>query len=113
MALTATELTRLRHLTGGVVATTAPDHLSDTELQAEYTDAGDDFDNTIIPVIRLRLGMAAVYVNGAPEFGIEQYESRFQHLQRLLTYYEGLFGESGTLIQTGEIDTGIDYEATS
>lgn len=112
MALTATELTRLRHLTGGIVATNAPDYLSDTELQAEYTAVADVFNDTIIPVIRLRLGMAAVYVNGSPEFGIEQFESRFQHLKRLLEYYEGLFGESGTLLQTGALETGLDREAT-
>jgi len=112
MALTATELTKLRHLTGGVTEGNEPDHLTDTELQAEYTAVADSFDSTILPVLRLRVGMAAVYVNGSPEFGIEQYEARWTHLRRLLDYYEQKFGESGTLLQSGTLELGLDRESS-
>lgn len=112
MALTATELTKLRQLTGGVTEGNEPDHLTDTQLQAEYTAVADVFNSTILPVIRLRLGMAAVYVDGSPEHGIEQYEARWRHLLRLLEYWEGVFGESGTLLQSGTLELGLDREPT-
>ena len=112
MAMTALQLTKLRQLTGGVRGTNEPDYLTDVQLDAEFADVADSFNATIIPVLRLRVGMAVVYINGSPEHGIEQNEARYKHLVERLAYYEKLFGETGTLLQTGTLETGIDREAT-
>ena len=108
MALTALELTLMRQQTGGATTGNEPDHLTDDQINALYAANADDFDDTIIPVIRTRLGMAAVYVNGQPEFGIEQYEARWQHLKYLLAYYEELFGSGRSGITVGKLKHNIN-----
>lgn len=114
MALTATQLQRLRHLTGGIVAEAERDYLTDTELQAEYTEAGGDFQLTIVYVLRLRIGMTAPFIDKSfgIEAGSEQLSQRHTHMKGLLAYWEGVLGLSGTPLTVGTLDLGLDTDST-
>jgi hypothetical protein len=112
MALSATQLTRLRKLTGGVVATSEADYLTDTELQAEYTEAADSWDTTIVYVLRLRVGMTAVFTDRS--YNIEQtsesLSQRHAHLKALLDTWEARAGQAGPVLSVGTLDLGLDTE---
>lgn len=112
MALTATELTTLRHMTGGIVATAEPDYLTDDQLQAEHTTGGGDFDHTIARVLRRRWGMLSVNISMAAGAGsgANAFQQRFDHIERLLKYWEVRTGESGGMIAAGTLDLGLDSE---
>lgn len=113
MALTATELVRLRQLTGGVVGTSEKDYLTDTQLQAEYSAASENFDTTVVAVLRLRVGMTAAFVDGS--YGVEttseSLSQRHRHLKDLLTFWEGRTGLGGSGLSTGMLGLALDAEA--
>lgn len=111
MALSATQLTRLRLLTGGVVSASEPDYLTDTQLQDEYTEAGD-FDTTVVYVLRLRVGMTAALTDRSynVEQTSEQLSQRHAHLVALLRAAEQSVGLSGSAFRTGTLDTDMDSE---
>jgi len=112
MALSATQLTRLRKLTGGVVATSEADYLTDTELQAEYTEAAGSWDTTIVYVLRLRVAMTATLTDRS--YNIEQtsesLSQRHAHLKALLSAAEQRVGLSGAALIVGTLDLGLDSD---
>jgi hypothetical protein len=114
MALSADELILLRQTAGGIVGSTEKDYLTDPQLQSRYTAANEDFDLTIVYVLRLRVGMTAGFVDKSLELNSESLDQRHQHLVDLLAYWEnitGVSGGAGSLLQLGTLDTGLDYEA--
>ncbi len=112
MALTATELTTLRHMTGGIVATPEKDYLTDDQLQAEYAAAGGDFERAIARVLRRRWGMLSVNISMAAgaASGANAFQQRFEHIERLLKYWEARTGEGGGLLSVGTMSLGLDSE---
>jgi hypothetical protein len=112
MALSATQLTRLRKLTGGVVATSEADYLTDTELQAEYTEAADSWDTTIVYVLRLRVAMTAALTDRSynSEQTSESLSQRHAHLRALLRDAEQRAGLSGSTFSVGVLDMDMDSE---
>jgi len=112
MALSATQLTRLRKLTGGVVATSEADYLSDAELQAEYTEAGESWDTTLVYVLRLRVGMTAGLTDRS--YNIEQtsesLSQRHAHLKGLLAFWEARTGLAGGTLSVATLDLDIDTD---
>lgn len=108
MALSATELIRLRHLSGGIVGTSEKDYLTDDELQAEYTAAENDFDTTIVYVLRLRCAMTATFTDVSNLEGGESRSQRHKHLCELLNQWERRTGLDGGNPSTGMISLGID-----
>lgn len=111
MALTATQLTRLRDLTGGRTNTRDRDHLTDTELQAEYTETGDDWNLTIVGVLRRRIGMAAAYVDKSHDINSISLSQRVKHMRDLLKDAEEVAGVTGSILSVGVIDYNIDTDA--
>lgn len=113
MALSATQLTRLRLLTGGVVATSEADYLTDTQLQAENTEAAGDFDTTVVYVLRLRVAMTALLTDRS--YNIEQtsesLSQRHDHLKALLSAAEQRVGLSGSTFSVGLLDMDMDSES--
>ena len=112
MTLTAAQLTRLRQLSGGVVATSEPDYLTDAQLQAEYASAGNDFDKTVVYVLRLRVGMTAGLTDRsyAIEQTSESLSQRHQQLKALLDEWERRVGLAGAALQAGALDMGLDED---
>lgn len=112
MALTATQLTRLRQLTGGVVSTSEADYLTDDQLQAEYTAANDDFDTTVVYVLRLRVSMTARWtdISFQVETTSESRSQRHKHLKELLADWEARTGLAGSTLSVGTLDLGLDAE---
>lgn len=111
MALNATELVTLRHMTGGIVATKEADYLTDDQLQAEHAaGGGSDFDVTITRVLRRRYAMASTMISMAAGAGsgADSLQQRFEHLGRLLAYYEARTGDMGGALRVGTLDTGLD-----
>lgn len=111
MILSATELTRLRMLTGGVIATNEPDYLTDDQLQAEYTEADSDFDITIVYVLRLRCAMLSVLIDGTGEYMVERRSQRREAVCSLLETWERRTGLSAGVIETGNLDMNLDTDA--
>lgn len=113
MALSATQLTRLRLLTGGVVSASEADYLTDTQLQAEYTEAAEDWDTTVVYVLRLRVAMTAALTDRS--YNIEQtsesLSQRHAHLKALLSAAEQRAGLSGGAFGVGMLDLDMDAEA--
>lgn len=111
MALTATELTTLRHMSGGIVATNEADYLTDQQLQAEY-DAATDWDNAIVRVLRRRWAMTSVMISMAAGMGsgANSLQQHFEHLERLLQYWEARTGDAGPALTVGTFDLGLDTE---
>lgn len=107
MALSATELTRLRRLTGGVVDSSAPDYLDDTALQAEYTSAGEDFNTTIVYVLRLRVGMLSYLYDRSLDLNSESLSQRRDGMRQLLQDWEKRTGLAGGSLEVGTIDYNI------
>lgn len=112
MALSATEYTRLRDLTGGRTTTSDLDHLTDDELQAEYDEAGG-WAAGVVYVLRRRIGMASPYVDKSMDLNSNSLSQRVQNMERLLVKAEGLANLGSSGIGTATLDTGIDYEASS
>jgi hypothetical protein len=110
MALTATQLTRLRYMTGGIVGQSERDYLTDTELQTEYTEAGSDFDKAVVGVLRLRCAMTAGFTDVSNLEGSESRSQRHAHLCELLSYWESKTGLAGGRITAGAIDLDIDTD---
>jgi hypothetical protein len=112
MALSATQLTRLRHLTGGVVETSEADYLTDTQLQAEYTEANEDFDTTIVYVLRLRVGMSVRWTDRSynSEQTSENLSQRHRHLKDLLALWEARTGLAGGTLSVATLDLDIDTD---
>lgn len=110
MALTATQLTRLRYMTGGIVGTSERDYLTDGELQNEYTEAGNDFDKTIVYVLRLRCAMTAGFTDVSNLEGSESRSQRHAQLCALLEYWERKTGLAGGKITAGAVDLNIDTD---
>lgn len=108
MTLTATEYTRLRDLTGGRTTTEDKDHLTDTELQEEFDDAGSVWDKGIVWVLRRRIGMASPYVDKSMDLNSNSLSQRVENMRKLLTDAEARTGLSGTIISTGMMDLDID-----
>lgn len=109
--LSAALLTRLRMLSGGVVGTSEKDYLTDAQLQAEYTEAGNDFDKTVVLVLRLRVGMTATYTAATTDIGTtEQRNQRHEHLKGLLAEWEARTGMGGGYAQIGIMSLGLDYD---
>lgn len=117
--LTPQELARLRSLTGDTNAKLYD--LTDQEMQEEYDAAQVDytassipsaFNVTIVYVLRRRLGEAIKWTDRSGENNSESRSQRWDHLVKLLDYYEkkfGLFG-SGAVLETGTLDLGLDAE---
>lgn len=110
MPLSATELTRLRDLTGGRTNTSERDHLTDAELQAEYTDAAEVWNTTIVYVLRRRLGMATAYVNKSLDLNSTSMKQYRDHLADLLAEAESRAGLSGGVLTTGTLDYNLDTD---
>jgi hypothetical protein len=110
MALTATELTRLRDLTGGRTVTNERDHLTDTELQAESTAAAAVWDTTVVYVLRRRLGMATGYVNKNMDLNSENLEAYVKHLRGLLEDAEALAALQPGVLSIGSLDHNLDTD---
>ena len=108
--LSATELTRLRDLTGGRTVANERDHLTDTELQAEYDAASSDWDVTYVYVLRRRLGMASAYVNKSMDLNSESLSQYRDHLQKLLEQAEARAGLSGGALSVGNFDHNLDVD---
>lgn len=111
MTLTASQLVRLRQMSGGIVGNTERDYLTDQMLQEEYTAAGGDFERAVVGVLRLRVGMTAAFVDKKLDLNSEQLSQRHKHLLALLAYWEGRTGDGGALITTGNLDMNIDTDA--
>jgi hypothetical protein len=88
--------------------------LTDTELDSIYTAAGTDLDSATVAALQELLGVYAMQVNIHDPQGdvAEDRSDRFKALQSLLAYWEGVTGSTGTLLQTGLLDTGMDREAS-
>ena len=84
MALSATELLRLRDLTGGRTNTNDLDHLTDEELQAEFSLASAGWAEAVVLVLRRRLAMASKYVNKAMDLNSDSMSQYVEHLRDLL-----------------------------
>lgn len=111
--LTATQITRLRKMTGDT-NTSEPD-LTDAELQAEYDLAESDMDVAAVYILRLRMGMAAKLTDVSHSEGegstSEQRSQRRKAIQDLLAYYEGVTGMfGGGELQAGVISLGLDED---
>jgi len=109
MTLSVTQYTRLRDLTGGRTTTNDKDHLNDTELQAEYDDAGS-WDAAVVYVLRRRIGMTAVYVDKSMDLNSESLNQRYQNMEKLLKQAEARAGMAGGSLQAGVIDLNIDTD---
>lgn len=109
--LTATELKRLRSMTGD---TTQPYDVSDLEMNDEYTNAESDFDTAIVYVLRIRLGKAIKFVDRststAETGGSVANNQRWEHIKQLLEYWEQKTGLSGGGIFAGTMDLGLDED---
>lgn len=110
MALTATQYTRLRDQTGGRTTSNDKDHLTDTELQEEYDDAGS-WDLAVVYVLRRRLGMASVYVDKTMDLNSEQLSQRREAMERLLARAEAKAGVAGSTLSAGVLDLNIDTDS--
>lgn len=113
--LTIAQIARLRKLTGD---TDADDYdLQESELQAEYEDNGEDFNLTIVSVLRQRLALrlARVDTSFADGQGTSS-ESRSQEvaaIERMLAYWETRTGVSGGVsgtLQSGVMTLGLDQD---
>ena len=115
MTLTAAQLTRLRMLTGGVVAASEPDYLTDAQLQSEYASAGNDFDKTVVYVLRLRVGMTAGLTDRsyAVEQTSESLSQRHQQLKALLQEWEQRLSLAGAPLKAGVLDMGLNEDANA
>lgn len=111
MTLTATQLTRLRHLSGGIVGESEKDFLTDDELQAEYTAADNDFELAVVYVLRLRVGMTAAFIDRNHDLNSEQLSQRHKHLRGLLDWWEMQVGVGGSKLSTAKLDLNIDTDA--
>jgi hypothetical protein len=88
--------------------------LSDTVLDAVYTAAGLDLDVATVGALQQLLGIYAMQsdVTDSNTIITERRSQRYDKLQDLLKYWEGVTGTIGTALQLGTLDTGIDREAT-
>lgn len=111
MTLSATEYTRLRDLTGGRTVTSDDDHLTDTELQAEY-DAAGGWELGVVYVLRRRYRMLAGFFNVSRELNSETRVQKREALGKMLEDAERALGLSGSPLYTGTLDTGLDSEST-
>lgn len=115
MALTAAQLSYIRDNSGDDLpdnAGTPAYEVSDATIQAIYDDStmgASDLDKTVVYVIRMRWGKAARYVSLSGEFGNAQHNQKFEQLERLLKYWEGVTGLGGVgILTTGILDLELD-----
>lgn len=110
MALSDTQLTRLRDLTGGRTNPKDRDHLTDAELQGEYTDTGENWLLAIVYVLRRRIAMSASYVDKSHDINSISLSQKSKHMRDLLKDAERQAGVSGGTLTTGVIDYNIDTD---
>lgn len=108
MALTATQYTRLRDLTGGRTTTSDRDHLTDAELQDEYDDASSVWDTAIVYVLRRRIGMASAYVDKSMDLNSESLSQRVENMRDMLKDAEERAGVSGGTLSVGKLKHNIN-----
>lgn len=109
--LTASEITYIRNITGDT--DTASPHLSDTFLEYLFDNkAGSDVDKTVVWAIRALLGIAAnkVSQSNARTGDSKSNQQWFEHLQSLLSTWEGITGLQSSTVTIGSINLGIDEE---
>ncbi len=113
--LTITQIARLRKLTGD----NDPDDydLTDAELDAEYQDNSEDFNLTIVSVLRQRLALHLMrYDTSFADGQGTSSESRSQEreaIEKLLEYWEkrtGVVGGLSGTLQSGVISLGLDQD---
>jgi hypothetical protein len=107
--LSAAEISRLRDQIGDP-ANNPYAHLDDDALNAEYTEADDDIDTTIVFCLRRRVGLSAKWTDRSAEFNSEQRKQRFDNLIWLLKYWETKTGLGGAKLQVGLFDTDLDAD---
>src|SRR3972149_5443437 len=108
-ALTPAQLVKLRQQIGD------PDenqygHLEDLEIQEEYDEAVSDMDTAVVFCLRRRLGLAAKWTDRSGEVNSETRSQRWEHLLKLLDYWEQKTGLSGGAIFAGTMDLGLDED---
>lgn len=108
LTISVPDLATIRRRTGDK---TAPQDLTDAEIDAIYTDVdlgNSDLDRTTFYVVRERLGVA---VNSTaisnPTGGITR-NQKFEQLERLLKYWGGVAGLGGEDLSVGVLSLGID-----
>lgn len=113
--LTIAQIARLRKLTGDTDADAYD--LEESELQDEYTDNDEDFNLTIVSILRQRLALHLARVDTSFSDGQgTSSESRSQEvaaIERMLAYWEARLGITGGLsgtLQSGVISLGLDQE---
>lgn len=111
MALSSDEITYIRFNTGDT--DTASPLLSDAYLNYLYSNKADsDVDKTIVWALRSLLGLSAdeVSQSSSRTGDSKSRQQWYEHLQGLLSKWEGITGELGSLVTTGSINLGIDEE---
>lgn len=87
--------------------------VTDAQITAYFTTAGSDEPTTIVYMLRQMLAKTARRTDVRGEFGTDRLSQwHVQIRDSLLPLWEGIAGmTSGTGFTTGEINTGLDYEA--
>jgi len=89
MALTAAQIADIRDYTGD-----AAQKVSDAKLDLDYTTAGEDFNLTVVLVLRRLLGIYFDSMDKSTELASERISQRYDHLKDRLAYWERMAGVS-------------------
>lgn len=106
--LTASQLTRLRDLTGGRTTSEDDDHLTDDELQDEYDAASGSWDLGIVYVLQRRVGMAARAIDKSLDLNSQSLSQYVDHLRDLLKDAELRAGVTPGRITVGKLKLNIN-----
>lgn len=109
LVLTDAQGARLRNRVGDV--DTADPKLSDTVLDAIYTDANSNLDVATVYALQELVGIYSMHVNvgGLTEIN-EQRGDRVKRLEERLAYWEKQAGLSGGSLTAGTLDYNIDTD---
>lgn len=111
-SLTIRQINRLRRQIGDTNVNEYD--LSDSELDEEYQDNDEDFDDTIVSCLRLRLGIALRKIDTSFSDGqgtsSEQRSQEVAAIERMLAYWETKTGTSGGILRAGVISLGLDQD---